>query len=61
VVLEAIVDPNVPPLPPHVTWEQAKSFATSILRGDANALGFVKQTIKETVAAFTPTGSSAKS
>jgi len=60
-VLEAVVDPNVPPLPPHVTWEQAKSFASSILRGDANALGFVKQTIKETVAAFTPAGTGARS
>ena len=53
---EAVTDPNVPPLPPHISWEQAKSFASSILRGDANALGFIKQTIKETVAAFTPSG-----
>ena len=60
-VVEAVVDPNVPPLPPHISWEQAKSFASSILRGDANALGFIKQTIKETVAAFTPSGDASRS
>jgi pyruvate dehydrogenase (quinone) len=53
-VLEAVVDPNVPPLPPHITWEQAKSFASSIWRGDAEALGFLKQTVKETAASVLP-------
>ena len=48
-VLDAVVDPNVPPLPPHISWEQAKNFATSVLRGDADALGFLKQTWKQTV------------
>jgi pyruvate dehydrogenase (quinone) len=47
VVLEAITDPNVPPLPPHISFEQAKNFMSSIYRGDADALGFVKQTIKD--------------
>jgi pyruvate dehydrogenase (quinone) len=46
-VLEAITDPNVPPLPPHISWEQAKAFASSLWAGDADALGYVKQTIKE--------------
>ena len=45
-VVEAITDPNVPPLPPHVTWQQAKAFAQSIWRGDAEALGFIRQTAK---------------
>ena len=31
VVLEAITDPNVPPLPPHITFEQAKAFLSSVL------------------------------
>ena len=53
-LLEAVVDPNVPPLPPHITWEQAKSLATSVMRGDADALGFLKQTIKETAASLLP-------
>ena len=43
----AITDPNVPPLPPLITLEQAKHFAMSIWSGDAEALGFVKQTVKD--------------
>jgi pyruvate dehydrogenase (quinone) len=49
-VYEAVVDPNVPPMPPHITFEQAKAFASSILKGDADALGFLKQTAKEIAA-----------
>ncbi len=32
VVLEAYTDPNVPPLPPHITLEQAKMFVASVPR-----------------------------
>jgi pyruvate dehydrogenase (quinone) len=53
-LLEAVVDPNVPPLPPHVSWEQAKNFASSVLRGDAEALGFLKQTIKDAAQSYLP-------
>jgi pyruvate dehydrogenase (quinone) len=31
-VIEAYTDPNVPPLPPHITLEQARAFASSLLR-----------------------------
>jgi pyruvate dehydrogenase (quinone) len=43
VVLEAVVDPNVPPLPPHITFEQARSFAQALLKGDADARGVLRQ------------------
>jgi pyruvate dehydrogenase (quinone) len=46
-LVEAITDPNVPPLPPHISLEQAKNFASSIWSGDAEALGFIKQTVKD--------------
>ncbi len=32
VVIDAVVDPNVPPLPPHITLEQSKSFLLSMLK-----------------------------
>ena len=48
-VLEAVTDPNVPPLPPHISWEQAKAFASSVFKGDAEALGFINQTAKDAV------------
>jgi len=54
VVLEAITDPNVPPLPPHITIEQARHFVSSIWSGDAEALGFIKQTAKEVAENYLP-------
>jgi pyruvate dehydrogenase (quinone) len=46
-VIEVMSDPNVPPLPPHVTWSQAKSYASAILKGDPDAVGIVRATVKE--------------
>jgi len=54
VVVEAITDPNVPPLPPHITVEQAKSFASSVWHGDAEALGYIKQSIKQMADTYLP-------
>jgi pyruvate dehydrogenase (quinone) len=53
-VVEAVTDPNVPPLPPHITLEQAKEFASSIWSRDAESLGFIKQTIKDVSENFLP-------
>ncbi|TAK00092.1 MAG: thiamine pyrophosphate-requiring protein [Candidatus Manganitrophaceae bacterium] len=49
IVVEAITDPNVPPLPPHITFEQAKSFAMSILKGDPDAFGVIRQSFRDMV------------
>jgi pyruvate dehydrogenase (quinone) len=53
-VIEAVTDPDVPPLPPHISLEQAKAFASSVLGGDANALGFIRQTVKQVADSFLP-------
>ena len=36
VLVEAVVDPFEPPLPAKITLDQAKKFATSLLRGEPN-------------------------
>jgi pyruvate dehydrogenase (quinone) len=54
VVVEAVTDPNVPPLPPHITLEQARHFASSIWARDADALGFIKQTVKDAAESYLP-------
>ena len=36
VVIEAVVDPFEPPMPPKITVEQATMFAKSLLRGEPN-------------------------
>ena len=50
VVLETITDPNVPPLPPHITLKQAKAYGSAILRGDTDTPGIIKQTVKQILA-----------
>ena len=47
VVVEARTDPNVPPLPPHITLEQAKAFALSVARGDPDRRAYLKRAIQE--------------
>jgi pyruvate dehydrogenase (quinone) len=47
VVLEAITDPAVPPLPPHITFEQATHFAQSVLGGDSDRRGMIVQSLKQ--------------
>jgi pyruvate dehydrogenase (quinone) len=47
VVLEAVVDPNVPPLPPHITLEQARNYLKAILKGDPDAMRIIKASVKE--------------
>jgi pyruvate dehydrogenase (quinone) len=54
VVLEAITDPDTPALPPHITMKEAKNFTETILRGDPNEAGIVKQAIKGMVQSFVP-------
>ncbi len=41
VVLDVLTDKNVPPLPAHVTFEEAKGVAESIMRGDPDAMKVV--------------------
>ena len=46
VVYEAMTDPEVPPLPPHIKMDQAVSLNKALLRGDPNAARIVKQSFK---------------
>ena len=54
VVLEAITDPDVPTLPPHITLEQAKKFTMSLLKGDPDEGGIIKQAVKGMVESLIP-------
>ncbi len=53
VVVEAVVDPNEPPLPPKITREQAVHFAKSLIRGEPNretiALTAISDKVRELV------------
>jgi pyruvate dehydrogenase (quinone) len=54
VVIDAITDPDVPPLPPHVTFEQAKAYASAIAKGDSDRRGIIRQTFMDAVEAVLP-------
>jgi len=54
VVFEALTDPEVPPLPPHITLEQAKALSSALSSGDPNASRIVKQSFKQKVQEFLP-------
>jgi pyruvate dehydrogenase (quinone) len=53
VVLEAYTDPNVPPLPPHITLAQAKAFAFSLPK-DPELGSVIKDTAKEVFSSLVP-------
>ncbi|GAS87446.1 thiamine pyrophosphate-requiring protein [Mycolicibacterium brisbanense] len=53
-VLDVRCDPNVPPIPPHATFEQAKSLVDAVIGGDDDSAGFIKQGIKQKVQQYFP-------
>lgn len=53
-VLDVRCDPDVPPIPPHATFEQAKSLVEAVLGGDEDSKGFIKQGVKQKLQQFLP-------
>jgi pyruvate dehydrogenase (quinone) len=45
-VIDAHTGRNVPPLPPHITFEFAKNTAEALLKGDPLSLGAIKDSAK---------------
>ncbi|WP_322028692.1 thiamine pyrophosphate-requiring protein [Paraburkholderia sp. J76] len=54
VVIEVKTDPDVPPLPPHVTLEQARHFARALMEGDPNEGGMISSTARQVMASVLP-------
>lgn len=46
-VVEMVTDPNVPPLPPHVSSKQARAFASALWHRDPDALKIILATLRE--------------
>jgi pyruvate dehydrogenase (quinone) len=53
-VLEAVTDPEVPPLPPHITFEQARHFVLSVARGDSGRRAMIEQSLKAKLKEYLP-------
>lgn len=53
-VLDVYTDPDMPPIPPHATWDQFKSATSAVLSGDEDRVGFVKVGLKTKAQEFLP-------
>jgi pyruvate dehydrogenase (quinone) len=53
-VLDVVTDPEVPPLPPHITLEQARNFALSVVRGDEARRAMVERSFTQKIKEFLP-------
>jgi pyruvate dehydrogenase (quinone) len=51
-LLEVITDPEVPPLPPHIRFEQAVGFAKTMLHGETDKRHIISESIKGKLAEF---------
>jgi pyruvate dehydrogenase (quinone) len=56
VVLEVKCDPEVPPLPPHVTLPQAKAFARTLMEGDPKEGSVIANTARQVLGSVIPGG-----
>jgi len=52
VLIEAVTDPEVPPLPPHIRFDQAREMAKSLASGDPNRGHIIRQTLRAKLADF---------
>jgi pyruvate dehydrogenase (quinone) len=52
-LLELITDPNVAPVPPHITREQIGAYLRALLKRDPDALGLIRQSMEQWWASIT--------
>ena len=54
VVIDVYTDPDVPTIPPHITFEEAKNYSTALLHMDPEEGGIIKESLKSVVAGIMP-------
>lgn len=53
-VLESRTDPEVPPLPSHITLKDAKNLMSSVLKSDPGLAGMIVGTARQVLSAILP-------
>jgi pyruvate dehydrogenase (quinone) len=53
-VLDVYTDPDMPPIPPHATWDEFKAATAAVLSGDEDRVGFIKVGLKTKAQEFLP-------
>jgi pyruvate dehydrogenase (quinone) len=54
VLLEVKTDPEVPPMPPHLTFEQVKNLTMALVEGDPNQAGVIRGTVRQVLSSVLP-------
>ena len=54
VVLEVKTDPEVPPLPAHLTFDQVRNFMTMLTKGDQREGNILRETARQALSAVLP-------
>ena len=57
VVLEIKTDPEIAPLPPHLSFEQLRKFATTLAKGDEREGNIITDTARQVLSSVLPGGS----
>jgi pyruvate dehydrogenase (quinone) len=53
-LVDVIADPDVPPIPPHIDLEFATNVARSVMKGDPDSRGLIRQSLKDKIAEWMP-------
>ncbi len=53
-VIDAVCDPNVPPLPPHIRADQARALVRALRKGDPEGRGVITQAFRQKILEFLP-------
>jgi pyruvate dehydrogenase (quinone) len=53
-VIEVVVDPDIPPLPPHITFEQATAMASAMMKGDPDGMDVMTKSLRGKLQEFLP-------
>ncbi len=54
VVIEVKTDPEVPPLSPHITFEQVRNLSETLVKGDPREGGIIKETARQVLSSILP-------
>lgn len=54
VLLEVKTDPEVPPLPPHFTFDQVRNITSSLAKGDPHEAGVIRGTVRQVLSSILP-------
>ncbi len=53
-LIDAVVNRDIPPIPPHVQWKQAKAVIRALMTGDPDAAAVVRQAAKQELPGWLP-------